>query len=56
MAVIVIEVIRKQITPVDVSGKTAGIEVVKPGGTVVNVGVGPELPTRGYEGQVWIKI
>ena len=30
------------------------VDVVRPGGTVVNIGAGPQLPPNPYEGQVWI--
>lgn len=30
------------------------VELVRPGGTLVNVGHGPTLPQNPYEGQVWI--
>ena len=50
-----VEVIRKHIVPVDVTKGASVIEKVKPGGTIVNVGAGPDFPDNPYEGMIWIK-
>ena len=50
-----LEVLREKATPLETSRDTQLLESVMPGGTVVNVGIGPDLPENPYEGQVWIK-
>lgn len=50
----VLEVIRKYPVVQEVERKAEVVDVVRPGGTVVNIGAGPELPENPYEGQVWI--
>jgi len=49
-----VEVYRQETTPVNVIGLAREVELVRPVGTMVNVGHGPSLPTNPYEGQVWI--
>jgi len=50
----VVEVYREQSITEDVYRIAKGVELVRPGGTLVNVGHGPSLPQNPYEGQVWI--
>lgn len=49
-----VEVYREVNTVKDVVRGAREVELVKPGGTLVNVGHGPVLPQNPYEGQVWI--
>jgi hypothetical protein len=55
-SVYVVEVYRRPSAVVPVVKDVAAIDIVRPGGTVVNVGAGPALPENPYEGQIWIKI
>lgn len=50
----VVEVYRDFASMQNIYNTTSEVELVKPGGTLVNVGAGPELPANPYEGQVWI--
>lgn len=50
----VVEVYREQAEAQDVFRSVREVELVKPGGTLVNIGHGPTLPINPYEGQVWI--
>jgi hypothetical protein len=52
----VVEVLRTETQPIDVTNNAKVVERVFPGGTLANVGVGPDLPEHPYEGQVWIKV
>lgn len=49
-----VEVYREATGVKDVYRGTREVELVRPGGTLVNVGHGPSLPPNPYEGQVWI--
>lgn len=49
-----VEVYRTSSEVKDVVREVREVELVKPGGTLVNVGHGPDLPNNPYEGQVWI--
>jgi hypothetical protein len=51
-----VEVYRSEPVPTEAVRQVKTIDRVYPVGTLVNVGVGPELPENPYEGQVWIKI
>lgn len=50
----VVEVYREEPVAQTVYRGAREVELVKPGGTLVNVGAGPQLPNNPYEGQVWI--
>lgn len=50
----VVEVYREQPEVDDIYIGAREVDVVRPGGTVVNIGAGPSLPPNPYEGQVWI--
>ena len=50
----VVDVYREHPDVEDVYVGAREVDVVRPGGTVVNIGAGPVLPTNPYEGQVWI--
>ena len=49
-----VEVYREANQVRDIVRGAREVELVKPGGTLVNVGHGPSLPLNPYEGQVWI--
>ena len=49
-----IDVVREHTETQDVFRGAREVELVRPGGTVVNIGAGPQLPQNPYEGQVWI--
>lgn len=50
----VVDVYREHEEATDIYQGAREVDVVRPGGTVVNIGAGPVLPTNPYEGQVWI--
>jgi len=50
----VVDVYKEQPAVGDIFTQRAEVDVVRPGGTVVNIGAGPALPPNPYEGQVWI--
>lgn len=50
----VIEVIHGGTSPLETTATESVVDVVRPGGTVVNIGAGPVLPENPYEGQIWI--
>lgn len=52
----VVEVLRTYSEPINTFVERDYVEVVKPGGTVVNVGSGPDFPQNPYEGLIWIKL
>lgn len=49
-----VEVYREYPDVEDIYKSAREVDVVRPGGTVVNIGAGPSLPSNPYEGQVWI--
>jgi hypothetical protein len=52
----VITVVRGNTTPISTTTGKAVVDVVKPGGTVVNVQWGYELPANPYEGQAFLVV
>lgn len=50
----VVDVYREHSAVTEVYRGRREVDVVRPGGTVVNIGAGPVLPPNPYEGQVWI--
>lgn len=50
----VVEVYREEPVVINTYRGAREVELVRPGGTLVNVGHGPDLPANPYEGQVWI--
>lgn len=49
-----VEVIIGGTVPVETVATQSVVELIRPGGTVVNVGSGPVRPASPYEGQIWI--
>jgi len=50
----IVDVYREHTEAVNVFRGAREVDLVRPGGTVVNIGAGPNLPSNPYEGQVWI--
>lgn len=52
----IVEVVRGATQPIETVANQAVVEVVKPGGTVVGVQWGYELPENPYEGQAFLVV
>lgn len=52
----VVEIVQGTVSPLPTVNEIAVVDVVRPGGTVVNVGAGYGLPPAPYEGQIWIDL
>lgn len=50
----VVEVVKKKTSPTVVDKRNEAIDINRPGGTVVSISAGTQLPEHPYEGQVFI--